>query len=82
MRATGKRKAGSLQVQRSHHSEMAIWIGNVRAGRELRYAPAAQWAGSSTSQLTLDATALSSLPLLQIDSLQIGYCNEEHGQCL
>ena len=32
---------------------------------------------------TLDATALSSLPLFQIDSLQIvGYCNKEHGQCL
>ena len=31
----------------------------------------------------LDATALSSLPLLQIDSLQIvWYSNEEHGQCL
>ena len=32
---------------------------------------------------TVDAAALSSLPLLQIDSLQIGwYCDEEHGQCL
>ena len=31
----------------------------------------------------LNATALSSLPLLQIDSLQIvWYSNEEHGQCL
>ena len=52
----------------------------LRAGcvlSELRYAPAAQWAGSiiraacRSWSSTLDATALSSLPLLQIDSLQI-----------
>ena len=44
-------------------------------GREVRAA--------HRSWSTLDATALSSLSLLQIDSLQIvWYCNEEHGQCL
>ena len=44
-------------------------------GREVRAA--------SRSCSTLGATALSLLPLLQIDSLQIvRYCNEEHGQCL
>ena len=44
-------------------------------GREVRAA--------SRSCSMLDATALSSLPLLQIDSLQIvWYCNEEHGQWL
>ena len=44
-------------------------------GREVRAA--------HHSWSTVDTTALSSLPLLQIDSLQIDwYCDEEHGQCL
>ena len=50
---------------------------------ELRYAPAVQWAGSiiraaRRSWSTLDATALSSLPL---NSLQIVWCCRSNLAC-